>query len=314
MPTTLPDVSIVIVNWNTRDLLLACLASLPEAVNGLHAEIWVVDNNSTDDSVAALRDTYPHVHLIVNEENLGFATANNQAIRSSQGRHVLLLNSDTVALPGSITTLVRFLDQHPHIGIAGAQLLNGDGSLQLSWASFPTIWSELRGKNVRVRRPYVTQDGSPAYAVDWVGGACLLIRRAAVDQIGLLDEAFFMYSEEADWCFRVKQQGWRVCYYPAAQVIHFGGQSSKKASTRMKCQLYQSKLLFFTKHYGPRRAQLLSILLQLLFLSKAGVGWVQSLGRKNTTSTDHPPYHDAVILAKAVGYSLDRARVQLNTK
>lgn len=301
MSPMLPDVSIIIVNWNTRDLLLACLASLSEAIGSLRADVWVVDNNSTDGSTAAVREQFPQVRLIVNAANVGFAVANNQAIRTSQGRYILLLNSDTVALPGSIAALVRFLDQHPRVGIVGAQLVNGDGTLQPSWASFPTVWSELIGKNIRVRRPYPTRDGMPAYAVDWVGGACLLIRRAAVERVGLLDEDFYMYSEEADWCFRVKQHGWDICYFPEARVIHYGGQSSKKASTRMKCQLYRSKVRFFQKHYGPRRTLVLRLALQMLFLSKAVFGrLLMGLGAdRSRIGTDM--HHDAVVLAWAVG-------------
>lgn len=309
MHTGLLDISIILVNWNTRDLLLDCLASLPAALGSLQAEIWVVDNHSVDDSVAAVRASYPHVKLIENEENTGFAVANNQAISRCQGRHILLLNSDTVALPGSLAALVQFLDQHPDVGMVGARLLNGDGSLQPSWAAFPTIWSELRGKNVRTQQPYRTRDGSEAYAVDWVGGACLLIRREAVAQVGGLDEHFFMYSEEADWCFRVKQEGWAICYYPAAQVIHFGGQSSKKASMRMKCQLYQSKLLFFAKHYGPYRTRLLGFLLQAGFLGKAVIAWMRNIGQKGRTEA---PFQEALTLAKAVGHALNHQHMRLD--
>lgn len=300
MPSEQPDISIILVNWNTRDLLLDCLESLPAALANLGAEVWVVDNGSTDDSVAAVRERFPHVQIIANEDNKGFAAANNQAIRASRGRHVLLLNSDTVALPNSLVDLVHFLDVNPAVGIVGSRLLNGDGSLQPSWAAFPTLWSELRGINVRERRPFTTRDGTMAYAVDWVGGACLLIRRAAISQVGLLDEQYFMYAEEADWCYRVRKAGWVVCYYPQAQVIHLGGQSSKKASTRMKAELYRSKLRFFHKNYGPRHALALALALQALFTTKAIVGRALALVSRNRSATGKAFVQDAAALREMI--------------
>jgi hypothetical protein len=183
------------------------------------------------------------------------------------------------------------------VGIAGAQLLNPDGSLQASWAGFPTVWSEVRGVNTRERRPY---DGVTAYAVDWVGGACLLIRREAVDQVGLMDTGYFMYSEETDWCYRVKQAGWDVCYVTDAKVIHLGGQSSRQASTRMKIELHRSKLAFFQKHYGPARTERLRLALGFTFLLKAIAGqmiFIATLGRSTRWKT---LWQDWLALARAM--------------
>jgi hypothetical protein len=163
--------------------------------------------------------------------------------------------------------MVRFADQHPEAGIVGCQLLNADGSLQLSWAQFPTFWSELSGCNVRKRR--LIADAS-AHEVDWVGGACLLARRKAIEKVGSLDEGFFMYSEEADWCFRMVSRGWKIYYFMGAQVVHVGGSSSRQASDKMFVQLYQSKLRFFRKHYGPFRGELLRISLIMISWAK---GW-----------------------------------------
>lgn len=269
-----PDLAIIIVNWNTRQLLLDCLASLPAATDGIHAETWVVDNGSGDGSVEAVRTQYPEVRIIANRENLGFATANNQAIRASVSRHVLLLNSDTIARPGSLTALVRFLDAHPEVGIVGPRLLNPDGSLQPSWALFPTIFTELTGKKLRLRWRYPTADGTLAYSTDWVDGAALMIRRSILPQIGLMDERYFMYTEEVDWCYRARRAGWKVCYLPGSEVIHFGGQSSKRAVTQMKFELYRSKLRFFRKHYGRLAAVTLGLGLQFIFLGKAIIGGI----------------------------------------
>ncbi len=267
-----PNVSIIIVNWNTRQLLLNCLAALPAATDGLETEIWVVDNGSRDGSVDAVQRYFPDVFIIANPENRGFATANNQAIRASSGRYIMLLNSDTIAQPASISRLVHFLDTHPRVGVVGPQLLNADGSLQPSWACFPNLLTELIGKKIRWRRRYPTLDGSPAYETDWLDGAALLLRREILTQVGLLDEAYFMYTEEVDWCYRIKRAGWQICYLPTSNIVHFGGQSSRQAATRMKAELYFSKLRFFAKHYGRGAARLLGHGLRTIFLTKAAIG------------------------------------------
>lgn len=268
------DLSIIVVNWNTRELLRQCLRSVVAATSGIAYEIIVVDNGSADGSVQLVRDEFPQARCIANRENRGFARANNQGIAASSGRHLLLLNSDTIVRPGALVKLVHFVEAHPGVGIAGPELRNGDGTLQLSWARFPTLASELRGVNVRRRQPFPSAADPQAYRVDWIGGACLLIRRATVEQIGLLDERFFMYSEETDWCFRARQQGWDVCLVPAAQVIHLGGQSSRKASARMKAELYGSKAHFFAKHYSRGHARLFALLLRGCFLARASLGWL----------------------------------------
>jgi GT2 family glycosyltransferase len=283
--------SIIIVNWNTRDILLDCLESIAAHPPLRPYDIWVVDNASSDGSVAAVRARYPHVQLIENAANRGFAAANNQAIHACRGDYLLLLNSDTIVCEGALERLALFLDAHPRAGIAGAYLLNADGTLQPSWAAFPSLWSELLGRNIRARAPYPTVDGDEAYAVDWVGGAALLIRRTTVEQIGDLDEGYFMYSEETDWCFRARQAGWDVCYVPDAPIIHLGGQSSKKASIRMKAELYRSKLRFYAKHYGRFQAYALSIALRIAFYGKAVIERIK--GRVDS-------YRDLRILMQAL--------------
>lgn len=261
--------SIIIVNWNTRDILLDCLDSIGAHPPSRPYNVWVVDNASSDGSVAAVRERHPYVQVIENAENRGFAAANNQAIAASRSDYVLLLNSDTIVHAQSLERMARFLDAHDRVGIAGACLLNADGTLQPSWAAFPSFWSELLGRNIRTRTPYRSGDGSTAYLVDWVGGAALMIRRTVVEQIGVLDEGYFMYSEETDWCFRVRKAGWDICYLPDATIVHLGGRSSKKASARMKAELYRSKIRFYTKHYGRRQAYALSLALRVALSGKA---------------------------------------------
>ena len=293
-----PDLSIIIVNWNTRQLLLDCLRSLETPPPQHQLEVIVVDNASRDDSVVAVRAAFPAVRVIENAANRGFAAANNQAIAQSSGRYVLLLNSDTVVTPGALDGLVAFADAHPDVGVVGAQLLNGDGTLQPSWAAYPNLRSELFGKNLRVRSPYAETAAGIAYAVDWIGGAALLARRAAIEQAGLLDEHYFMYSEETDWCYRIKQCGWEICYLPTASVVHFGGQSSRQASLRMKTELYRSKLRFFGQHYGAARRNLLLLLLHGSIAGKAGLETM----RLRFRHADNPasPWAEAMTLLAAL--------------
>lgn len=293
-PQTVPDVSIIVVNWNTRTLLAGCLGSIAQSNDDLDVEVFVVDNGSTDGSREMVRQEFPDVNLITSTENLGFARANNRAIRVSHGRYALLLNSDTVVQPGALQAMVHFADQHPEAGVIGCRLLNADGSLQPSWAQFPTLWSELIGRNFRKRRPVIED---LAYRVDWVGGACLLARRKAIEMVGLLDEDFFMYSEEADWCFRMAKRGWAVYYFSGAEVIHFGGGSSRRAGDEMLVQLYRSKLLFFRKHYGPYCEGLLcALLIVVSFLKGCGLRVLSLLRTAN--GSDERAYRQHLMLSR----------------
>lgn len=252
--------SIIIVSWNTRDLLIECLQSVysstREVIDAGHVETFVVDNASTDGSVEAVQQSFPWVIIMENPGNVGFASANNQAIRASCGEYVLLLNPDTHVLGEALVTLVHFLDNHLDVGAVGARLLNDDGSLQQSCYPAPTLPGELaRMFHIDALVPFgvywmerwpVTQPRD----VDVIQGACLMLRRKVLDAVGLLDEGYFMYSEEVDLCTRVRRGGWRLFWVPSAQVIHYGGQSSKQAATPMFVQLYASKILYFRTYYG----------------------------------------------------------------
>lgn len=270
------DLSIVVVNWNTRELLAQCLGSIPAAVGELSCEIIVVDNASTDGSPAMVRSCFPWVTLIENKENLGFVRASNQAIALSRGRYVLLLNSDTVAPPQALARLVDFMDHQMDAGAAGPKLLNPDGSFQASYAHFPTLLSEslsAAGLNRWLYGPYHPSPpprlNETRQAVDWVQGACLLVRRAALDAIGPLDEGFWMYSEETDLCYRIHQAGWNVYYLPDVEIIHFGGASSRQRKPESVAHLYRSKLRFFRKYRRPFQAHLLRAVIIGVYLAKA---------------------------------------------
>jgi GT2 family glycosyltransferase len=216
----------------------------------------VVDNASADGSAQIVRERFPRVRLIENVENAGFARANNQAIEVSRGEQILLLNSDTMVLPGALETLTQFMMTHPKAGAAGARLLNPDGSLQASCAPFPTLsreaWRLFYGDRLKPRAGYPMEEWNMASPrpVDVLLGACLLVRRTALDQVGLLDANYFMYSEEVDLCLRIKEAGWSIYWVPEARVVHYGGQSSNQMAERMFLQLYRSKVLYFRKHAG----------------------------------------------------------------
>lgn len=261
------DLSIIVVNWNTRDLLSKCLSSVYRTVTDLRFEILIVDNASTDGSCEMVRRRFPAVRLIENNKNVGFARANNQALEISRGRHILLLNSDTVVHSGALQAMCEFLDQNPQSGVVGAKLLNPDGSFQASYADFPTILSELLllTKLYRLFHPSCFPSHSLAESqqvteADWVPGACLMIRRETLKQVGGLDEDYFMYSEEVDWCWRVKENGWKVIYLPDAEISHWGGQSINQIPLHKRARVYGGKLLFFRKHQG-HAALFLAVLL-----------------------------------------------------
>ncbi|MGE0359975.1 MAG: glycosyltransferase family 2 protein [Vicinamibacterales bacterium] len=260
-----PDVSVVIVSWNTRALTTACLASLPAAAGALSWDAWVIDNASTDGSVEAIRDSFPHVRVVANRENAGFAAANNQGIAASRGRYVLLLNSDTVAQPGSIAALIAFADAHPRAGVVGPRLENPDGSFQTGPTPFPSLSNELLSvTGIGRRLTYRGYPSRPAAAsrraqrTDYVVGACMLARREALDEVGVLDEGYFMYSEEPDWCWRMRAAGWETWYTPDAVITHFGGQSTRQVREAMLVALYRSKVRFFRLHRGAGSAACLA--------------------------------------------------------
>lgn len=274
------DLSIIIVNWNTQELLAGCLNSIYAHEPDVLFEILVVDNASSDGSVAMVQGHYPSVQIITNQTNAGFAKANNQAIKLSKGRYVLLLNSDTVVSPGSLDTMVHFLNEQPKAAAVAPKLVNPDGSFQASYADFPTLLSEfllITGLARRVIGPHAPSPtptaGEVARSVDWVAGAAILVRRSVIDEIGGLDEGYFLYSEETDWCWRMQQAGWQVWYLPDVQITHIGGASSSKRSQESYVNLYMSKLLFFKKSYGMSYAWILRVLFLAVAAAKL-VSWL----------------------------------------
>ena len=257
------DLSIIIVNWNTSELLNQCLNSIYHNSSYYSMEAIVVDNGSSDNSISMIENQFPLVILIKNDRNQGFARANNQGLSIAKGRYFMLLNSDTIVLPGAFDKLIQTADSHPELGVLGPQILNMDGSVQKSWASFPSFFSELIGRNLRIRKPVVSFPS--AYEVDWITGACMLVRARTIAEVGLLDDGYFMYSEETDWCLRIKNKGWKIWYLSNAEIYHLGGGSAKRTSLLQLSLLYQNKIRYFNKFYGPTQARLLRYGLALAY-------------------------------------------------
>ena len=286
MQSSITSLPIVIVHYNTPDLLRGCLRSLRDCTRPL--QVVVVDNASTDRTVETLQGEFPGVRFIYNKENRGYAAANNQGIRetlreftalgsdalaAARPPHlaqplvagqtlaglsaILLLNPDTVVQPGAIETLVSFLETHPQAGAIGPRLLNPDGSLQENAFTFPTLpmsffdFFPLHGRlyHSRLNGRFPEMRGERPFPIDHPLGACLLLRGAALQEVGLLDEGYFVYVEEVDLCYRLKQAGWEVWHVPAARVVHYGGQSTKQVSERMVVELHRSRYRFFHKYY-----------------------------------------------------------------
>jgi GT2 family glycosyltransferase len=249
------DLSIIIVNWNTGDLLVQCLNSIYQTVRTVEMEVWVVDNGSKDGSGVAAVARFPQIKFIQNKGNFGFARANNLALNMAAGRYLLLLNPDTQVSKGAVEKLISFMDAYPEVGGAGVQLINSDGSKQNSIANFPSLATELLNKSLLrwffpEQFPGKERNYSEFIEVDSVIGACLMVRREALEQVGLFDEDYFLFLEETDWCYRMKRAGWKVYHVPQAKVYHFQGKSAEAERKRAKVEYYRSRYHFFRKNKG----------------------------------------------------------------
>lgn len=249
-----PDLTVSIVSAGNLDLLLPCLRSVFETTHQASLEVFVVDDASPAGIGDAVRAALPHVQIIRQETSQGFSTNNNLVLGQGRGRYLMLLNDDTWVLDGALDRLVAFMDAHPQVGVAGAFLLNPDGSFQPAFARFPTPF--LEGLWPAANWSYRARRGaSQPFPVDSVCGAALLVRSSVVEQVGLLDPDFDpIYSEEVDWCYRIKRAGWQVYAVPGACIVHYGSQTMDRALLHKYELLLSHKALFFHKHQGPRAA------------------------------------------------------------
>ena len=260
--------SVVILSFNTRDLLRQCLTALRASLSGIDSEVFVVDSSSTDGSIELVQTEFPEVRHIVTPTFGGFAHANNIALRQASGEYFLLLNSDAMVEPDTMRKALAFMDSNPHAGGMGPRLNKEDGSLDLACRrSFPTPevsfyrlagLSKLFPKSRRFGRYNLTYlDPSVQTEMDSGCGAFMLVRRAAVEQAGLLDETFYFYGEDLDWSYRIKQAGWKIFYVPSIEVLHLKGQTSRQQSTRLIHEFYEAMRLFYRKHYAASNPALL---------------------------------------------------------
>jgi len=292
------DLSVIVVNWNTCNMLRACLSSLLSSNDGTLAELWVVDNASSDGSVDMVRRDFPTVRLIANQTNVGFAAANNQALKKVSGDYILLLNSDTVAIGDALKQMVNYLHEHPFVGAVGCKLLNADGSVQRScWRGFPGLefalvdalylwklaacWKWLQFFEIPVA------DLREPMEVDHLLGACIMVRRTVVDLVGGLDQGYFLFLEETDWCYRIKKAGYQIHYLPTAQIIHHGEQSIRKKPERFVPELYRSYCHFCRKQhrFGLGRMAALKLIIAMAAIIRIGLWGVRfCLGRRRLAS------------------------------
>ena len=254
------DISVIIVNWNSGHVLAECLRRITRELRTVSGECIVIDNNSADDDLGFLSREFPQFPLIVNSRNLGFARAVNIGIRRSSGRYLLLLNPDAFLSEGSLRPLVSLLDGAPEIGIVGPSIVNPDGTLQGSARAFPRLTTALFGRTSFLSRhfphnPFThrqvtvhsTRRDRPQ-PVDWVSGACLVVRREVLEEVGGLDERYFLYWEDADLCWRARQRGWQVVYEPRVSAMHLIGESSKHAPVRSLISFHRSAYRFYRTH------------------------------------------------------------------
>lgn len=253
------DISVIIVSWNAKDLLDKCLMSIYKNTKNCTFEIILIDNASTDGSPELVEEKYPAVKVIRNAENLGFAKANNMGIMRSGGRYVCLINSDAIALEGCLEGMCKHMDENPDIGVLGPKVFNADGSLQLTCRQFPTLWrnicralafdkffpkSALLGSHFLTSRSH-----DKAQEVDYLSGCFMMARRRAIDQVGLLDDGFFFYAEDKDWCKRFWDCQWKVEYFPDAEAIHYLYGSSSSEPVRFYLLEIKANLRYYNKHH-----------------------------------------------------------------
>lgn len=265
-----PDLSIIIVSWNVRELLRQCLLSIRQNQGGLQVEIIVVDSASADGSVEMVREAFPDVVLIDCQENVGFPRGNNLGIAAANGRYLLILNPDTEIVGDALPQMVTYMQAHPDVGVLGPQLLYPDSTIQSSRRRFPTLrtaffestWLQPYAPKTVLDHYYAADLPDDELAeVDWVMGAAMLLPADVVTAVGGMDPGYFMYSEELDWCKRIKAAGWRVIYFPQAKIIHHEGKSSEQAIAARHINFNRAKLRYYRKYHGRLATLLLRIFL-----------------------------------------------------
>lgn len=250
------SIRIIIVSWNNKATLQNCLESVKKAGSAFLSSVILVDNHSTDGGILPVKKLFPEILAIENSENLGFSKAVNQGLQKSDTKYILLLNPDTQIFPDTIPRLVEFLEREPQVGIVGPKVMAPDHTPELSFGPFPNPWSEFvqRKRYYQLERKetgilkWMEEQAKIPQDVDWVSGVCLVIRREVVEKIGFLDDRFFMYFEDIDYCYRARDAGWRICYDPSTQILHDRGTSMRQNRERIKAEYRRSKKYYYEKH------------------------------------------------------------------
>ncbi|MBX3066813.1 MAG: glycosyltransferase family 2 protein [Anaerolineae bacterium] len=280
------DLSIIIVNWNVKPYLAACLDSIRANAHGISYEVIVVDSASHDGSVEMLRERFPTVTVIAETENVGYTKGNNIGLKIAKGRYLLLLNPDTEIIANALAQMVRYMDDHADVGISGPLTLNSDGTTQWTKRRFPTLLTGIfdstflqpHAPPAVIRYYYALDIPDDATAdVDWVQGSALLTRRSIYDQIGGLDEGYIMFSEEMDWCKRIRDAGWRTIYLGGARIVHHGGKSTEQVQAKMHIYFQQSKIRYFRKFKGRLIAGIVHVFLIFNYAEQIAVDWLKAL-------------------------------------
>lgn len=285
-PDLSPDLSIVIIEWNTIDLLRDCLASVFANQGGLKLEVIVVDNDSHDGSPEMVESEFPEVIQIRNADNRGFAAANNQGFDICTGRHVLLLNSDTYVIGDVLAASVRYLDQNPDVGAMGCRVLNPDKTMQATCSMWPRLldlffmssglW-KLKRPKVFGRYQMTHWQRDDERPVEVISGCYLMLRQDVLQQVGPLDEDFFFFGEETDWCKRIRDAGWKLMFAPVGEIVHYGSASARKLNHKRDLMLTDATIRLHRKHHGPLAARMAWLILFGFNLSRAAFWSLRSL-------------------------------------
>ncbi|HSW56702.1 MAG TPA: glycosyltransferase family 2 protein [Ignavibacteriaceae bacterium] len=301
------ELSIIIINYNSKQVLLNCLHSLLQSPTNISSEIFVIDNASTE-SIKDVEQQFPEIVFIFNEKNIGFAAANNIGIKESKGRYILLLNPDTIVNDDSFPPMIQYLEKHDDVGIVGCKIFNADGEIERSTHSFPSLLKEFVHANefikniigydswiagplkkiFRAKSLESYWDHNSIKEVDHVTGACMMVKREAIDKVGLLDEAFFLYNEEVEWSLRMKQAGYKSVFVPDSSIIHLFGYSTKQGVqkqtiNKLLVERYRGMFYFFQKHYIFIRLLMLRIIVLQGFCLRLFLNYLKS----SIATTEH---------------------------
>ena len=299
------DITIVIVNWNTKNLLRDCLRSIYRTVRDMTFEVIVVDNASQDGSVAMLEEGFADVRILANSENRGFAAANNQAFAVMKGRYALLLNTDTVLTEGAVHELFAFMENNRRVAMVGGQLLNRDGSKQNSIANVPTLFTLVMNTSLLEylfprKYPSKRYEHKKPLEIESVIGACMLVRKKAMDEVGIFDERYFFFFEETDWACQMRAAGWQVCHVPSASIYHLQGQSIGR-NVRSRVEFYRSRYKFFHKWKGPFYNAAVSLVVFVRLI----INWLlTSLGTVLTAGLDRGLRNKWVVYSRLILWHL----------